>query len=55
MKSAALLTIKKPGALSPAGRKEIVAWLRKQATNLSKYGKIYNDTGNFTARFGYRE
>lgn len=53
MKSAAILTIKKPGDMSAKGRTDIAAWLRRQARNLVRYGKKYNDTGNFTARYLY--
>ena len=51
MKAAAALTIRKPGVMTPAGRKAVIAWLRKQATYLAKYGKNYNDTGDFRARY----
>lgn len=53
LKSAAILTIKRPGTMTPVGRREIALWLRRQATNLLKYGKGYNDTGDFRARFLY--
>ena len=53
MNSAAVLTLKKPGTMTDKGRKEIAAWLRKQAANLLKYGKDYNDTGDFRARYLY--
>lgn len=53
MKSAAILTLKKPGDMSASGRKNIAAWLKKQAANLLKYGKDYNDTGDFRARYLY--
>ena len=53
MKSAAILTLKKPGTMTAKGRSQIAAWLRRQATNLLKYGKDYNDTGDFRARYLY--
>ena len=53
MNSVAIVTIKKPGMMTPKGRKEIAAWLRRQAANLLKYGKDYNDTGAFRARYFY--
>ena len=52
---AASLTIHKPGKMSAKGRKEIVAWLRRQASNLLKHGDQYNDTGAFRARYYYPE
>lgn len=51
MNSAAILTLKKPGEMTPKGRAQIAAWLRKQAANLLRYGKDYNDTGDFRARY----
>ena len=41
--------------MTPQMRKEIVAWLRKQAANLLKYGSEYNDTGAFRARYYIKE
>ena len=55
MKVAASFTVAKPGRMTDKGRKEIVAWLRKQATNLLKYGSEYNDTGAFRARYYVEE
>ena len=52
-KSAAVLTIKGPGRMTSKGRKDIVTWLRDQASFLSKHGKEYT-TGRFTARYLYR-
>ena len=40
--------------MTARGRKSIAAWLRKQSKNLLKYGKDYNNTGNFTARYLYK-
>lgn len=50
--SAAVLTIKSPGKMTSKGRKEIAGWLRQQANNLVKDGKLYTD-GRFTARYMY--
>lgn len=52
-KSAAILTIKGAGRMSPKGRKAIVAWLRRQASFLAQHSKDYS-TGRFTARYLYR-
>jgi len=41
--------------MTPKGRKEIAAWLRKQAANLVKYGSEYNDTSAFRVRYYYEE
>jgi len=51
MKSAAVITIKKPGAMTKRGRKSIAAWLRRQARYLDR-GTNYT-TGTFTARYLY--
>ncbi len=51
--SAAILTIKKPGKMSPSGRRAIAGWLKKQAAYFLKYGKEYSDT-RFVARYLYR-
>lgn len=47
----ASVTIQRAGAMTPQTRKEIAAWLRKQAANLVKRGSEYNDTGPFRARY----
>ena len=47
----ASVTIQRAGAMTPQTRKDIAAWLRKQAANLLKYGSEYNDTGAFRARY----
>ncbi len=52
MKSIAIVTIRKPGALTAEERERIADWLQQQAKNLRKDGADYNDTGNFTARYG---
>ena len=55
IKVAASFTVAKPGSMTDKGRKEIAAWLRKQAANLLKYGSEYNDAGAFRARYYYKE
>lgn len=49
--TAAVLTIKKAGAMSPQGRAEIARWLRRHANMLVKLGDQYNDKGNFVGRY----
>ena len=54
VKSAAVITVKKPGAMTLRGRKSIAAWLRQQARYLErKRGMIFTEKGNFTARYIY--
>ena len=55
IKVAASFTVQKPGRMTDKGRKEIAAWLCKQAANLVKRGSEYNDTGPFHARYYYKE
>ena len=43
------LTIREAGKMSPRGRREIAAWLIKQAETLVRDGPQYSD--NFTARW----
>lgn len=50
-KSAAVLTVVKPDEMTPEGRKEIAAWLRRQAAALIKDGDRY--AKRFTARYLY--
>ena len=52
-KSAAVVTIHGAPRMTPKGRKEIAAWLRRQADSLVKHGKDYTET-RFTARYLYR-
>lgn len=52
-KSAATLTIKDAGKMTTQGRKDLVAWLRRQVSYFLKYGEKYTD-GRFTARYLYR-
>ena len=51
--AAAILTIKRPGDMTPRGRQDIAAWLRRQATNFLRRGDKYTSTGNFNARYTY--
>jgi len=51
-KSAAILTIKRAARMTPRGRKDIAAWLRRQASFLEKHAKEYSE--RFTARYLYR-
>jgi hypothetical protein len=53
IKSAAVLTIKRPGKMTKRGRLAVVAWLRRQAAFFAKYGSKYSET-RFTARYLYR-
>lgn len=53
IKSAAVITIKAPGKMTKAGRKNIAAWLRKHASMLLRHGEQYTD-GRFTGRFIHR-
>lgn len=51
-KTAAIVTIKEPGRMSRRGRKQIAAWLRRQAASLEKEGANYGPS-RFTARYRY--
>jgi len=51
-KTAAILTLKAPGRMTDKGRKDIAAWLRRQATDLVKLGKQYSDK-KLVARYHY--
>lgn len=51
-KRAASLVIHSPGSMTAAERRDIVAWLRRQATHLARSGKSYTK-GRFTAGFNY--
>jgi hypothetical protein len=53
-KSAAVLTIKAASNMTDEGRREIAAWLRRQAKHLIKHGEEYTE-GNFRARYLYTE
>ena len=52
--SAAILTIKKPGNMTPEGRKAIAAWLKKEAFHLLKYGAEYTSIKKYTASYLYK-
>lgn len=47
---AALLTIKRPGLMTPKSRRDIAKWLRRQADMLLKDGKDYSET-RYRARY----
>lgn len=51
-KSAATLTLNKPGEMSKRGRKQIADWLRRQARDLEKLGDQYSSK-RLTARYLY--
>lgn len=51
-KSAAIVTIKGAAMMTPAGRKRVAAWLKKQAEYLTKHGKEL--APSFRARYLYR-
>ena len=53
-KAAAVLSIDRPGTMTTRGRKDIVAWLRRQATHLARHGGQYCDKGWFRARYLYK-
>lgn len=51
-KRAAILTIFDAPAMTKRGRKQIAAWMRKQADFLEKHGQEY--AKRFTARYLYK-
>lgn len=51
LESVAILTIKRPGAMTPDGRRLVVAWLISHAHYLLKDGHMYTDKGNFVGRY----
>ena len=51
-KSAAILTVKDGHKMTRKGRKDIAAWLRRQASFLERHGDQFS--GRFTARYLYR-
>jgi hypothetical protein len=53
LKSAAVLTIKQGNDMTLSGRKELAAWLRKQAGFLVKYGPELAPV--FRARYLYED
>lgn len=52
-RSAAIVTIFDAAGMTPAGRREIAAWLRRHAAMLLREGKNYT-AGRFTGRYLYR-
>ena len=48
-KSAAVLTIRDASKMTPAGRRAVAAWLKRQSEFLAKNGKDFS--GRFTARY----
>lgn len=52
-KSAAILTVFRAPEMTVSGRRDIVHWLRRQATMLSKHAD--NLASRYTARYLYRE
>ena len=50
--SAAIITIKRPRAMTPKGRRDIAKWLRHHADMLVAEGKNYTE-GRFTGRYYY--
>jgi hypothetical protein len=51
-KSAAVISIFAASEMTPKGRREIAAWLRRHADMLVKEGKKYT-SGRFTGRYLY--
>jgi hypothetical protein len=51
-KSAAIVTIKDAPNMTPAGRKRIAQWLRRQASFLERHAKELSP--RFVARYLYR-
>ena len=54
MTTAAVITIKAPGTMTPKGRKDIAAWLRHHAEMLLEHGEEYTH-GIFRGRYAYGE
>jgi hypothetical protein len=50
-KSAAIITVRDAHIMTPKGRKEIAAWMRKSADTLVKHGKEFGP--RFTYRYQY--
>ena len=51
--SAAIVTLRRVPAMSAKGRRQIAAWLRRQAEMLVAEGKDYTES-TFTARYLYK-
>lgn len=52
-KSAATITINKAGLMSPKGRSQIAAWMRRTADDFEKLGGQYTH-GRFRACYYYK-
>ena len=52
VKSAAILTIHRPAEMNARGRKDVVRWLRRQATVLANHADRL--ASRYTARYLYR-
>lgn len=52
IRTAAKLSINRPGEMTARGRRDIAAWLRSQAAHLLKHGEDYT-RGQFRAGFHY--
>lgn len=50
--TAAVLTVHGPGRMTKRGRRDIVAWLRRQADHLARDGEAYTE-GRYRASFRY--
>jgi len=52
LKAAAVVTIRGADKMTPKGRKQVAAWLRRHAAYLTKHGKSYGPT--MRGRYLYR-
>lgn len=50
-KSAAIVTIRDAGKMTPKGRRAVAKWLRQHAEMLTKHGRNYSK--RFTGRYLY--
>lgn len=53
-KTAATITINRPGEMNSRGRRAVATWIRKTAEDFERYGKDYTDK-QFRARYLYQE
>lgn len=53
MPVAATIIIKKPGAMTDKARRQIAAWMRKEAALFAKEGYRYERKANYHARYHY--
>lgn len=51
LKSAALITLDKPGAWTKSGRNRIAKWMRDRASDLEDMGELFTDTGPMRMRY----